>query len=125
VLTDQEINNYLKLVRSELYLDSKKKNKIVNDLRCSIKDFSENNPSANLSDLYEEYGTPKDLACEFIGQEDGEKLKQKIHISKRIKFWIAIGIILVILIVSTITILNYIENRHYRDGYYIETIIEE
>lgn len=125
MLTDQEINNYLKLVRSELYLNSKKKNKIVNDLRCSIKDFSENNPSANLSDLYEEYGTPKDLACEFIGQEDGEKLKQKIHISKRIKVWVIVGIVLAVLIVFTVTIVNYIENHNFRNGYYVETIIEE
>ena len=67
---EQEINRYLKEIKSNIICDFKTKRKYICDLKTSIYDFAEENHVNDFKQVYQQFGPPREIAKTFFEQAD-------------------------------------------------------
>ena len=68
---------YIKELSRELGKKTDIKRAFIADIDAEIQDFLDANNDADILELYKEFGTPSDIAGQFIGKADLSKLKKK------------------------------------------------
>ena len=68
---------YIKELSRELGKKTDIKRAFIADIDAEIQDFLDANNDADILELYKEFGTPSDIAGQFIGKADLFKLKKK------------------------------------------------
>ena len=123
MITDKEINGYLKAVQRNC--PPELRTKIKADLENNLYDFCEENPQADLATVTERFGTPEAYAAGFaeaMPSDEQAKAVRKAHHSKKWKAFTAVLLIIVALIVMLIIKIDKDINTTY---YYTEVIIDE
>ena len=115
-MIDKDIKNYLNDISTYLVCTKKQKKIILEDIETSIRDYIETTNINDMSEIYNHFGSPEDIAktylTNFVNPADIKKV-----VSKKKVLIIAIVIALVIFATGVITIV--IENNK-EHGYIVE-----
>ena len=93
---DCGVKQYIRSIRRELPCSGKKKRQFISQIRCSIMDFLQENPEADLEAVQAHFGTKQEIVEDFVRNEDASDLLRKMSIKKKVLAIIA-GVMIIIL----------------------------
>lgn len=70
---NKEIDEYIAEIRKDLICSSSQKNAIISDLQESVKNFVEENDIDDIHKVYNQFGTPRDIANQSISDTEPQK----------------------------------------------------
>lgn len=104
-----EVNKYLKLISRHYHGSRKDKMKLTEELKTSINDYLEENPTATCEELSEHFGIVEEIAPSILPEEQQKK--------KRAKFiCISIGLCIIVAAAIFFTAYKVSENYEYSRG---------
>ncbi len=128
-MTDKEqiIHSYMKEIKRCLPICREREKKYMNDLQNALMDFSNETQGFTYHELLERFGSPKDLAANYLLETDAQRLSREIRYSHRIKLMSACAAGIVITSLAIIIMLQYFFYYNARTSYISRevTIIEE
>lgn len=100
ITIEKEIEKYISDVSSKLLCSKEKKKELIEDIRSAVFDFAEGSGTKDIADIYEQFGTPEELAKAHMSELDPAQIKKKVNIRRVliITLIIAIAIFLIFLI---------------------------
>ncbi len=82
MITQKEINRYIKDIKKELLYSSKQSREFLAGLRQNVCDFAAENENADMAQVTEQFGTPEDIAATFFEQYSKDDIKRKVNIRR-------------------------------------------
>ena len=120
---DSGLKEYIRSIRRELPCSGKKKRQFISQIRCSIMDFLQENPEADLEAVQAHFGTKQEIVEDFVRNEDASNLLRKMSIKKKVLAIIAGVMIFITVTWGAVVIWNVIETKKYSEAY-IEVVVE-
>ncbi len=111
MITQKEINRYIKDIKKELLYSSKQSREFLAGLRQNVCDFAAENENADMETVKEQFGTPEEIAKVHISELAPVQIKNKVNIRKVV---IAVTIAVIILLSFFIigTLINFYGDGH-------------
>lgn len=113
---NKEIDEYIAEIRKDLICSSSQKNAIISDLQESVKNFVEENDIDDIHKVYDQFGTPRDIANQSISDTEPQKIK-KNYKHHRV---IIIGVVVAVLIVAIVIIWAALDGHKSTNGYFVD-----
>lgn len=88
-------------------LKGKKEKDFIKKLRSDVEIYCEESNATTKQELYDNYGKPTEVLCNYYSTIDTDYIVRKIKISKTIKAFIAVILILALIATSTYCIIRY------------------
>ncbi len=110
---EKEIDKYLSDVRKFIICDKKKKDYLVQQIEESVYEFADRNGISDISEIYEKFGTPEELAHEHLGEVEPKKVLNAMYLKR-----VLIGTVAtIIVLLATALILSFFDahNSYYTD----------
>lgn len=82
MITQKEINRYIKDIKKELLYGTKESRQFLKELKQNVTDYAEENQNADMAQVTEQFGKPEDIAATFFEQYGKEDIKKKVDIRK-------------------------------------------
>lgn len=121
MITQKQINKYIKDIKKQLLYSTKETKQFLKDLRQNITDYVEENKNADMVQITSQFGRPEDIAATFFEQYRKKDIKKKINVRR-----VVVAAITVALTMLTITfIITIIDNHSGKIVYYESGAIEE
>lgn len=122
-ILQKDVKNYVKEIRLLLFCDSKTKRSFLNDFKNDVANFADDNGITDMKDIIDHFGTPEQVAREFLGTADLRKIRKRMQFKK----YILCGVIAALL--SWLIMLTYLayEEKNQINGYFVTNppVIEE
>ena len=93
----QVIKQYLKEVRGKLICPLSMKSVFLGELKGSVLEYAENKENVTIEALYEEFGSPAEIADGFLDRTDYQELLKKAK--KKLLLWRVISVVLLVLVI--------------------------
>ena len=94
----RRIEHYFRQIRLLIPVSSKGVKKFLRDFRSSVEEYEEEHPECSAEDIIERFGSPEDVAYEYVSSVDAEEICRRISISRFVRR--AIGIIVVAVVIA-------------------------
>lgn len=114
---NKEINEYITEIKKNLICSSSQKNAVISDLRDSVINFVEENNIDDIHKVYDQFGTPQDIANQSISDTEPQKIKKNYRHHRVI----IIGVAVAVLIVAIVIIWAALDGHKSTDGYFVDT----
>lgn len=114
---EKEIKKYLSEIKSNLICNSKLKKDIIKEIESSIYDYAERKGIRDISEVYNHFGTPEEVARTHLLQIDPKRIKKAVNVRKAV----IIAVITVILMLAVYLAASFIDGHKEANG----TITEE
>lgn len=114
-ITEKEIEKYLSEIRSNLVCNRKTQNLIARDIEGLVYDYAEAKGVTDISELYEHFGTPEEMAKTQMSQIDPKKINKAMKIKKAV----VIGIIAALIMLALSLVIS-LADAHYNHIGYVE-----
>ena len=115
---NKEIDEYIAEIRKNLICSSSQKNAIICDLQESVINFVEENDIDDIHKVYDQFGTPRDIANQSISDTEPQKIK-KNYKHHRV---IIIGVVFAVLIIAIVIIWAALDGHKAVDGYFVDSL---
>lgn len=92
---EKEIEKYLSEIQNNLVGNSKAKKNIIEEISGSVYDFAEAKGINDISEIYEHFGTPEEMAQTYLSQADPKKIAKAVRIKKAIVIGVIVALVLV------------------------------
>lgn len=112
-----ELDNYYKQISKSLICIGKQKSIFLNDFKNNVAEYVQTHNSATITQLYEEFGTPQEIADSFNNQNDS--LKNKYRIRK----WICIILSIALLVYIIFIVASFIDVHEEVHGWFEEGLL--
>ena len=119
MITNKEINRYIKDIKKELLYGTKESRQFLKELKQNVTDYAEENQNADMAQVPEQFGKPEDIAATFFEQYSKESIKKKVNIRRVV---VIIGIVMLVLFTIGFSVI--ITENHKEIGYLETHIIE-
>ena len=97
MITQKEINRYIKDIKKELLYGTKESRQFLKELKQNVTDYAEENQNADMAEVTEQFGKPKDIAATFFEQYGKEDIKKKVNIRRVVVVAVAVSIVIFII----------------------------
>lgn len=121
---DPALKQYMRSLTRELPCSGKMKKQLASQIRCSIMDYLQENPEADISAIQAHFGTGQEIAASFVDYEDSSVLLKKMGIKKKMLAIVAGAMALVVLSWGAAVAWEIVESKQTRNGY-IEVVVEQ
>ena len=118
MITQKEINRYIKDIKKELLYGTKESRQFLKELKQNVTDYAEENQNADMSQITEQFGKPEDIAVTFFEQYDKNEIKRKVNVRRVI---IAAVVVVVLMVGSTLAF-EIIDSYEETRGTFNETV---
>ncbi len=118
-MANKQASNYIRRVAFRMPIIGSRKKQFLATLEDEVTQFMAEFPQADYAQLEAQFGTPDDIAADFISQMPCREINRRFRIRNRL---IVITLIIILFIsISTAVTLNYIRqlNREYNENAYI------
>ena len=119
MITQKEINRYIKDIKKELLYSSKQSREFLAGLRQNVCDFAAENENADMAQVTEQFGKPEDIAATFFEQYGKEDIKKKVNIRRVVIVALTIAITMFIIALA----IELIDAHRAGMGYYSEELV--
>ncbi len=116
MITQKEINRYIKDIKKELLYNSKQSREFLAGLRQNVCDFAAENENAEIAAVKEQFGKPEEIAATFFEQYGKEDIKKKVNIRRVV----IVAVVVALLIFAFSVIISLIEGSNAK----VDRIIE-
>ena len=120
MINERELKTYYRQIRSQLICSNKIKKAFINSFSDNVKEYLKDHPDADINEIQDKMGTPKEIADEFIASESTDIIKSKVRIAKYFKIFLAVIIIMVLIVL----ILELINADNSFNGHIEQTIMQ-
>lgn len=117
------VNQYIKEIRMYLPIYQKKEKRFLTDLKSSLLDFSTTTGQSDINTLINAFGEPRELALNYIREQDAENLRSAIAKNIYIKRAIIIIILITLGFSLTRSVMYYTTCKRAADAYIHREII--
>ena len=121
-LSNAVARRYMHDIRNLLPWVGSGKRKFLSDLRSAVECFLSEKPDAQRDQLEDHFGTPKQIASNFMETLDLDQLRRSMKLRKVI-LWIVVTLALIILVSWIITVWWAIVDTHSTNRGYIVDIL--
>lgn len=111
MITQKEINRYIKDIKKELLYSSKQSREFLAGLRQNVCDFAAENENADMETVKEQFGTPEEIAKVHISELAPVQIKNKVNIRK-VVIAVTIAVIILLSFFITGTLINFYGDGH-------------
>ena len=118
MITQKEINRYIKDIKKELLYSSKQSREFLAGLRQNVCDFAAENENADMAQVTEQFGKPEDIAATFFEQYDKNEIKRKVNVRRVI----IAAVVVVVLMISSTLAFEIIDSYEETRGTFNETV---
>lgn len=115
---NKEIDEYIAEIKKNLICSSSQKNAIICDLQESVINFVEENDIDDIHKVYDQFGTPEEIANQSISDTEPQKIK-KNYKHHRV---IIIGVVVAVLIIAIVIIWAALDGHKAVDGYFVDSL---
>ena len=70
----RKIKHYFREIRLLIPVSSKGVKKFLQDFRSSVEEYAENHPECSAEEIIERFGSPEDVAYEYVSSVDAEEI---------------------------------------------------
>lgn len=105
MITQKEINKYIKDIKKELLYGTKESRQFLKGLRQNVTDFAEENQGADMAEVTEQFGKPEDIAATFFEQYDKKEIKHKVNV-RRVVVAAAVTVVTVFVIIMIVAVID-------------------
>ena len=81
----RKIKHYFREIRLLIPVSSKGVKKFLQDFRSSVEEYAENHPECSAEEIIERFGSPEDVAYEYVSSVDAKEICRRITMSRYIK----------------------------------------
>ncbi len=121
MITQKEINRYIKDIKKELLYGTKESRQFLKELKQNVTDYAEENQNADMAQVTEQFGKPEDIAATFFEQYDKNEIKRKVNVRR-----VAVIVGIVMLVVFTVSLTTAVINSYKSvNGFYSVSPVEE
>ena len=99
MITQKEINRYIKDIKKELLYGTKESRQFLKELKQNVTDYAEENQNADMAQVTEQFGKPEEIAATFFEQYDKNEIKRKVNVRR-----VAVIVGIVMLVVFTVSL---------------------
>ena len=117
---NKELKKYKRKIKANLICNTKHSKKFMHEMSCSIDQYVEKNNIHQISEIFDHFGTPEEIAKSFLCETDISVISKKL----RLKRVITISLIVALLIWSVCFALATKKSLDARVAYYTEEIEE-
>ena len=121
------LRRYCRSIRSWLPCPRKLKTMILTDIRENVSAYLEENPQADLTQLHSHFGTPQQIAADYVADLDMPSLLHGLRLRKRI--FTAVTVLVSAALIAALLMWvwgicrSIEETRTESDGYFVEHIV--
>ena len=110
MITNKEINRYIKDIKKELLYGTKESRQFLKELKQNVTDYAEENQNADMAQVTEQFGKPEDIAKTYLADLSGSVGMRKA-INKKKVFIVGVVAMLLIWLIFVVAALidSYIE----------------
>lgn len=101
------IRKYLNECKKELLSFDKEEKEFINRLQENLLEYELHENSITYSKIIQRFGEPEDVAATYISQLDKDLLSKKINKNKRIRKYVLIALITIVIILTSIKAYYY------------------
>ena len=120
MITQKEINKYIKDIKKELLYGTKESRQFLKELKQNVTDYAEENQNADMAQVTEQFGKPEDIAATFFEQYGKEDIKKKVNIRR-----VVVVTALVALVMVAVSLIVALIDAHIDTENYSKITIEE
>ncbi len=121
MITQKQINKYIKDIKKELLYGTKESRQFLKELKQNVTDYAEENQNADMAEVTEQFGKPEDIAATFFEQYDKNEIKRKVNVRR-----VAVIVGIVMLVVFTVSLTTAVINSYKSvNGFYSVSPVEE
>lgn len=121
MITQKEINRYIKDIKKELLYGTKESRQFLKELKQNVTDYAEENQNADMAQVTEQFGKPEDIAATFFEQYDKNEIKRKVNV-RRVAVIVGIMMFLVFAIGVSVIVMENREEIGYLETHIIEYV---
>ncbi len=92
--TEKEIEKYLSEIRDGLVCSRKLKKEIINEIEGFVYDYAERKEIRDISEIYEHFGTPEEMAKTYLSQADPKAIKRAVNMRKVVIIGITMALLM-------------------------------
>lgn len=116
---------YLHCVSRGMPIHGKQKRQFLAALEEDVIRYTEENPDASASQIQEQFGSPDDIAADFIDQMPHGQIRKKFRVRNRIVAVAAIGALLIVAIWLSTALVAMHDALDNDPGYIVDNLIVE
>ena len=121
---NRALNSYYRDIDNALVCGGREKREIVANIRNSVACYLSEHHEASIDDIYENFGSAKDVADEYYNNEEAAVIRVKIKRSRVIVLSVVIALILALLIYIAAIVTALVSEMKSTDGYDKEYVEE-
>ncbi|MGN0486011.1 MAG: DUF6120 family protein [Acutalibacteraceae bacterium] len=101
----KEAKEYIAEIKKNLFCPASEKKGMVEDFQNMVFDYIEENSVTDIGEVYQQFGTPKEIAKQLLCDMDPQRIKKMVNIRKVVivAVVIALSMLLFTLITEIIT----------------------
>ena len=120
-IIEKEIEKYLFEIQNNLVCSNKAKKNIISEIEGFVYDYAEVKGVTDISEIYEHFGTPEEMARTYLSQADPKKIAKAVRVKKAV----IIGVIVALVMVAASLLISLMDAHKSHIGYvekhYVET----
>lgn len=116
----KDVNKYISQVKKYLVCPKAEKKQITEDIQSAVYGFVEDRNPQNISEVYNHFGTPEELAKAHLADVDPQKIKRAMSFKK-----VIFAVIALVLVMYAVAIIVAIIDANNIETERIYIIVEE
>lgn len=116
---EKDIEKYMRAVEEYLVCPKEQKEKVLSEIRNSIYVYAEEKGIADISEIYDRFGTPEEIASQALSTVDPKMIKKALSIKRAVIAALAI----IVSMVAAMIIIELIDCHKDTHGTFEETLI--
>lgn len=112
-----DLDTYYHRIRKLMVCKNRDKKKLIAELEGNIDAFLEDHPGASFDDITGHFGTPEDIAIDYISSVEGSELGNGLNKARFVKRLSLVVGLVIVLIFSLMCVFCYLKNVESAEGF--------
>ncbi len=118
---EKEIKKYLSEIKSNLICSGKQKRDIIKEIEDSVYEYAENKGIKDISEVYNHFGTPEEVARTHLSQIEPKKIIKAVNVHRVI----IMGVVAILVIFTIALSITLLDAHHDYNSAPEENIVED
>lgn len=115
---------YLRQLRMALHGTGNRKCQVLEQMKDSVRDFAQENPTHSYLDLTNRFGSPQQIAGVVVDEMGTEEVLDAMKVRLRILRMVSITAVTALIIWASVVGMAYLKHRSIDNGYAVVEIVE-
>ena len=118
---EKEIEKYISEIESNLVCCGRLKKSLAKEIEGSVYDYAESRDIKDISEVYNHFGTPEEMARAYLSQVDPKKIRKAVNARKVV----IIGVVVALMMLAVFFVSLFIDAHITFDSSYNQEIVED